>query len=229
MLISEVLPQPLGPTMAMNSPSSTDRDTSPVPELREIRDPADSSWRRGRLRVSPEGEFRFALLFGFDSGAVQFLEEAFLHETIDGAVVDDGFEIERLHCGGRLRVRLIDDGFDGSGQDKRHAFERVGFGVQVINAFNLLRIQIIVLHDREVRLHRKGLVFVKALNGFSLRFDNQFRQFGICSERFLCEQVNAGRIDVAVIGEIRKVLKSLCLDFEIRRRCQQAWRRRDRS
>ena len=38
----EVLPQPLGPTIAMNSPSSTEKDTSTAPELRDLRDPASN-------------------------------------------------------------------------------------------------------------------------------------------------------------------------------------------
>ena len=100
--------------------------------------------RRDRFGVSPKGEFRFALLFGFDSGAEQFLEEAFLHETIDDAVIDDGFEVELLHCSCRLRVRLIDDGFDRAGQDVRDTFERVGFGIQVVNAFDVFGILLVV-------------------------------------------------------------------------------------
>ena len=70
------------------------RHVDQVPEPRGIRGPANTLGDVIDLRVSPESEFRFALLFGFDSGAEQLFEEAFLHEAIDGAVVDDGFEVE---------------------------------------------------------------------------------------------------------------------------------------
>jgi hypothetical protein len=65
-----------------------------MPEPRGLRDRASNVWKRDRFRVLPQSQFGFSLLFRFDSGAKQFLEEAFLHQSIDGAVVDNGLDVE---------------------------------------------------------------------------------------------------------------------------------------
>src|SRR5271166_5814617 len=111
MLSSVVFPQPLGPTMARNSPSATETDTSD--NATTSRSSVSRQYRFETCSICSldtclfsEGQFGFALFLGLDGGAEQLLEEAFLYEFTHVAVVDHFVEVEGLHLGGDLRIGL---------------------------------------------------------------------------------------------------------------------------
>ena len=54
-----------------------------------------------------ERELGLALLLGLDARAEHLLEEAFAHQTVDDAVVDDLLEVEGAEVGGNLGIRLL--------------------------------------------------------------------------------------------------------------------------
>src|SRR5262247_3662614 len=106
MLSSVVLPQPLGPTMAMNSPSETVRETSD--NATTCRRSRSTSYRLVRPRISSlcirraglfERDRSLALLFGFHTRPEHLLEVAFLDQARHRAVVDDLLEVVGLEVG----------------------------------------------------------------------------------------------------------------------------------
>src|SRR5262245_6723144 len=149
MLSIEVLPQPLGPTMAINSPSSTENETSDT--ARTSRFSRSSQYRFVRcsicnftMRIFCGAEsgsrlsirrFRLSILLGFDARPERLLEKSFLHQTVDDAVIDDFVRIEILQLSRRFRVRLIHDRFHRRGHDVRNAFKLVRLREHVIDAF----------------------------------------------------------------------------------------------
>src|SRR5215472_9132877 len=100
MFNSDVFPQPLGPTIAMNSPSATETETSESAStavaLRSVQYRFER-WSISSLTMGPslpEGFLGFPFFFGFDAGPKQFFEIAFLYEAVHDAVVDDSMEVE---------------------------------------------------------------------------------------------------------------------------------------
>src|SRR5262245_7812336 len=116
----------------MNSPSATESDTSD--NARTSRFSRSSQYRLERWSICsliivefqlPQRHFRFPVLLPFDWGAVQFLEEAFLDESIHGAVVDNHFGIEVPHLSRLLGGRLFDDRFHRAGQHVGYSLKQV--------------------------------------------------------------------------------------------------------
>src|SRR5687768_13078242 len=94
-----------------------------------------SAFPRLRGSCSSKRELRLAILFGFDAGSEQLLEEALLDQALDGAVVDDAMEVERLQILRQPRIDLLlDDRLDGGIHHVRHALEDVAFRVKVVDA-----------------------------------------------------------------------------------------------
>src|ERR1017187_922897 len=114
MFSNVVLPQPLGPTMARNSPSFTDRLMS-----RSATTSRSSFSRQYRLDTCSicnldtclfsEGQFRFALFFSLDGRAEKLLEETLFYEFAYVTIVDHFVEVEGLHLRGNLGIGLLID------------------------------------------------------------------------------------------------------------------------
>src|SRR5262245_22380363 len=116
MFIREVLPQPLGPTTATNSPSETDRLTSTRAGI--SRASRSNQYRFETRSISslfiqprlPQRLFGAVLLLRLDSGPEQFFEKSFLHQTVHNAVVDDFVQLDRLQLCGLLCIGLRGNG-----------------------------------------------------------------------------------------------------------------------
>src|SRR5580700_7865959 len=126
MLSRVVLPQPLGPTMARNSPSATETDTSD--NATTSRSSVSRQYRLETCSICSlatslfsEGQLGFALFLGLDGGAEQLLEKALLHQFAHVTIVDHLVEVKGLHLRGDLRVGLlIDHGFNRPAQNVRN-------------------------------------------------------------------------------------------------------------
>src|SRR4030095_15672539 len=140
MFIRDVLPQPLGPTTATNSPFATERLTSTRAGI--SRASRSNQYRLETRSISsffiqprlPQRLFGPVLLFGFDGWPKEFFEESFFYETVDRAVVDDCFQIHSLQCCGLFRVSLRRNRFHRGRQDIRYAFEGLVLGIQIVDA-----------------------------------------------------------------------------------------------
>src|ERR1700677_633839 len=222
MFSSEVVPQPLGPTMAMNSPSATDNDTSisagaSVPS-RSSQYRLDT-WLTSSLTMSPclpEGRFGFAVLLRLDSRSEGLLEEPVLDQPFHVTIVYHLVEIVGLHLRRKLRIGLlVHHRFDRRRQHKRDPLKGLRLGVQIVHPRHFVRLRrLIVLQEC---LHRERLIFIEALDRLGLRLNQFFGQFGIGRGHALLHQVRRGGEDFGVIGEVRQRLEPLLLYFEIRR------------
>src|SRR5579863_1363032 len=108
MLSRVVLPQPLGPTIAMNSPSFTDRETSDSATTSRAsfsRQYNLETWSISNFAITSylgepgllfKSQLRFAILFCFDRGAVKLFEEAVLHQALHVTIVDDFMKVVGL-------------------------------------------------------------------------------------------------------------------------------------
>src|ERR1017187_6520697 len=127
-------------------------------------------------------DLSLTVFFLFDSWAKQLFEEAFLNQPLHGAVIDHRAEIEALHLRCRLRVnRMIDHVLHGRRQHIRHTFERIGFGVAVVDPPQIGKVFRGVLH---IGLQREVLVFIEAFDGFGVRLYKQLGELRIC--RYCC-------------------------------------------
>ena len=149
----------------------------------------------------------------------ELLEEAFLHQLVDDAVVDDLVEIEPLEIGRDALVHLLGErGLDGTGHHVGHAFEDVAFLVQVVDARHV-RFRLLV--ERDVGLHGERLVVVEPLDGFGVRLDDRFGELRVVGRRLACEEIDRGQEDRRVIGEIGEDRVAGFLEPEVVRRRQQ--------
>ena len=147
-----------------------------------------------------------------------FVEVAFLHEPIDGAVVDHLVEVEGFHLGRDSRIRLLrHDRLDRGRQHVRHAVEDVAVLVEIVDARHV-GFRLLVVGD--VAFDRERLVVVEALDGFGVGLDDELGQLGRGRHRLLAEQVDGGRVDVAV-GQIRQRLVAGLFEPEVVGRGQQ--------
>src|SRR5262245_20658999 len=166
MLRSDVLPQPLGPTMAMNSPSATDSETSD--SATTCRRSRSTSYRLVRPRISSlyirprllESDRRLALLFRLHARAEHLLEVAFFDQARHGPVVDHFVEVVALQTRRDPRIDLLrDDGLHRRRQHVRHAIEDVAVLVEIVDASD---VGFRLLVEGNVGLHRERLVVVEA-------------------------------------------------------------------
>src|SRR5262245_51953152 len=148
MFISEVFPQPLGPTTATNSPSETDMLMSTRAGI--SRASRSNQYRFETRSMSslagcfipaklPHRLFRSILLFGLHSGTEQFFEESLFHKAVDNAVVHDRLEVNGPRLRRLLFGRLCHHRLHGGSQHVRNALEGLVFCVQVVNTFHIFR------------------------------------------------------------------------------------------
>src|SRR5215813_12397771 len=170
-------------------------------------------------RLPTVRERLFLLLFLSDRRSEGPLEETFLDELVDQAIVHGLAEIKILQVGLFLPLSL-NDSLCGAFENVGYRLEHPALGKQVIDAtgiFHVLRSAVFHHH-----LHGESLIVVETLDRLSMGLDESFCNYPVVERSISAKKIISRNVYIVVIGEHCEHWKSRSLEPEIGRRCDQS-------